>query len=163
MSKTRWQLTQAELERATGWPRKTLLEWEAAGMPRTGTGHDKRYDLPAVLKWWRARVMAQANAEQREADALDRYRRIRADREAVKLARERGASIDSRQAAAWWADRITEARTALQGLGQAVAPAIVGLDAPAIARLIDDRCRAICEDLARKTEAALTDEETAEG
>ena len=78
------------------------------------------------------------------------------------LAVKRNQYIETASAASWWADRVTEARVALQGVGAGMAPSLVGQDVQTIARLIDERLCAICENLARKVEDALTDEPTQE-
>ena len=152
-------VSQAQLVSLLDSSRKVILDWERDGMPVTPAQGKtpKSYDLRQVLPWIKARWL-QESRDAKESPALERYRTARARREELRLEQESGRVAAVGTMAAWWADRVAEARIALTGLGPALAPALAGQDLGTIAELISVRCRAICESLARKTEESLNDE-----
>lgn len=131
-------------------------KWHRLGCPRRP---DNTYDLREVIAW-RERYIAEQHAE---SDWETEGQKWRALRHKHELETRQGQYLLAADAAAWWADRVTEARTALLGIGMALAPSLVGRDVQEICSVIDARLRAVCEDLARKVEKSLTEQDAPDG
>lgn len=120
------------------------------GCPRN---EDGTYDLAAVIRWREAR----AGGERSEEDWETEGQKWRALKHKHELETRQGKYVLASEAAAWWTDRVTEARVALQGVGTALAPSLVGRYVPEIREVIEDRLRTVCDDLARQSKEALSD------
>lgn len=127
-------------------------QWVHAGCP---IRPDNKLDLKEVIKWregwWKAKIKEEGSSG---SDALEEWRRCRAEMAQIDLAAKRGEYVKIGDATAWWVDRTTEARTALMSFGQAIGPAIQGLPAREVQRICDERLRAICENLQREWQAS---------
>jgi hypothetical protein len=149
-------LTASEIARIWQVTPQAVGLWVKRGScPRNPDG---TYNLTAVIAWREAQAAGVSDG----VDWRERNQRALALINEHDLAVKRGQYIETASAASWWADRVTEARVALQGVGAGMAPSLVGQDVQTIARLLDERLREICETLARKVEDALTDEPTQE-
>lgn len=79
-------ITQKKLCEYFTVPRKTVLEWEAKGMPRN---QDKAYPLRRCLVWWKGYMIAQAKEpSDKESPALERKRLADAKLAELRLKRE---------------------------------------------------------------------------
>lgn len=137
-------------------PRKTLLEWEAAGLPCIQDGRSKFYDLFVVLPWVRNRVSRRDDAKSSWQEEGEKWRALK---HKFDLEVKQGKYIAEEVAAAWWEDRLVEMRTHLYSLGASVAPSLVGQDVHAIRSLIHERCRGICESVSRQIAESLNEDD----
>ncbi len=144
-------LSGVQLAEALGKGRMTVTDWFRKGCPRNADG---TFDIAAVEEW-RISNAAAVPKENWEVEG----QKWRALKHKHELETRQGKFIETNEAAAWWADRCTEVRTGLQSLGAALSPALVGQDAASIRRLIDERCRAMCESFARQMQDALDENE----
>ena len=151
------RMSQANIAKAFRVRAPSVHEWAAErGCPRNP---DKTYSLPAVIAWREARA---AGTKTEDDWSTEKDKWLALGHKARTLLLE-GKLILLDEAAAFWADRVTVACTQFQGVGQALAPSLVGQDVRTIARRIDDRNRSICEELGREFEAALDEDEGNDG
>lgn len=134
-----------------GVTRQALGHWRRAGCPVNGDG---TYDLRAAHRWKLAKEIEDRAPGDRNEEETRRIAAL-ADTYEFKLAVMRGEYIKADLVASLWADRVTAARVSMMALPAALGPAIIGLDADGVRRLMTDRIRSVLEDLAREFETAL--------
>ncbi len=135
--------------------RKVIGELEADGMPHSGVGREKRYDLFKVLPFLKERWLSRESAG--TSKNLERYRAARASREELALSRDRGEFVRLSMVLAIWSDRIVETRVRLQGLPSSLAPQLQGLSVVDADKLMARAIRDVCESLARDWISSLSD------
>lgn len=151
---TKFTVNQAELCEVLGVSRKTVKELEADGLPHAGDGRGKTYWLPDCFSWLRDRWDTGASVV---SPALERFREARAKTAELDLEVRKKKFLPIATVAAFWAERVNEARVILQSAGQALGPQVVGLEAAQVKELVDSHLRRACERMNEDWMKALTD------
>lgn len=107
-------LSSEEVAELLGVTDRAVRKWAAEGLPHHAEGKDLRFDWPQVLPWWAANkhrgsvVMPKGIPSKAESEA--RLLKIRADREALKLAEVEGRMIDLQAVEDDWTRKILACR-----------------------------------------------------
>lgn len=150
----------SDLARATGRTPQAVGKWLRDPRWTFGPPPWPRSVVPDVQRWMAAQLEAGGKKldpkdalfglkEQRLKEDIRKIR-AQADTYEVSLARERGRLLDADEVERGRIARITAVRHALMGLGASIAPQLAGQPAVECQRLIDDACRRICEQFARR-------------
>jgi phage terminase Nu1 subunit (DNA packaging protein) len=125
-----------------GSPKKMLLEWQEAGMPRN-TDRRRTYDLFAVVGWLKARWLKNpdADAARLSSDARTRLHAAKASRAELELAAQRGELVAVSDVAAEAGALAMRVRNHFLAMPAKLAGRLEGLDAASIERTLDGEVR----------------------
>jgi phage terminase Nu1 subunit (DNA packaging protein) len=125
----------------------TVDRYLRAGMPGEKRGKEHEINTAAAIRWLLERVGAPGDIGQAE----DRRRETaaRAGLAEMKLAEKRGALIAIDEVAAVVADELARVRSRLLEMPARLAQGLVGFDARAIERAIDDEVRGVLTELSQ--------------
>lgn len=120
---------QTELVPMLATTRKTLLEWEAAGLPVNREAHPITYDLFKILPWLKQRwlVGTEPGTKSKRDAEIDLLvaRKVHLE---LKTRLATGQLLDRADVERGRCERIKMVRVGLQQLGRALAPAVLELD-----------------------------------
>lgn len=114
---------------------KTITEWQVMGFPvavQGGPGVASEYDAPACVAWLVEREVRKVRAE----SPKDRLSRLQGDKLEQEMLRERGLLIAADEVEPLWAGAVLAAREFLAGEPPRIASLAIGLDKPAVERLL---------------------------
>ncbi len=125
-----------------GSPKKMLLEWADAGMPRN-TDRRRTYDLFAVVAWLKVRWLKnpEADAARLSADARTRLHAAKASRAELDLAKQRGELVAVSDVVAEAGALTMRVRNHFLAMPAKLAGRLEGLDAGSIERVLDGEVR----------------------
>ena len=125
-----------------GSPKKMLLEWQKAGMPRN-TDRRRTYDLFAVVGWLKARWLKnpEADAARLSSDAKARLNAAKATRAELELATQRGELVAVSDVVAEAGALTMRIRNNFLAMPAKLAGRLEGLDAASIERVLDGEVR----------------------
>ena len=156
-------LPQKDLEGLLQTPRKVLLEWEEAGMPRNAD-KPRTYDLFRVIAWVKDRWLAQAKAKQSDPADTEwerRWKRSRALKAERDLDESEGRLVAREEIEEQLAEAVRTVRARLEVLGDRVAPLCAGLEERGIASVVDREVSIVLEEFARAAAGVPEQEEGA--
>jgi terminase small subunit / prophage DNA-packing protein len=154
---TRTQTTDEILE-VIGINRQTLQAWVKKGCPCTkarGKGKQNKFDQFEVAAWMKANNLSgtvgrpTGPVSEQLAAAKLRKENAMAELHEIRVAREKGELVEKAEQERLNIKKFTVIRNKLMGLPAAAAPAIAGLEAPAIETALECRIRDLLAELSR--------------
>ena len=152
-------LTDDDLAELMDVDERTLRNWKRLGCPCSrGRGKDRRWNAEEVAAWKKTTGITGTKGRPEDttpaSDPLKaakiRKETALAERYEIATKRERGSVIDRSEVERANVQKFTTIRNKMLGLPAAIAPSLVGLQAPDIEKLLDDRITEILTELSRK-------------
>ena len=147
---------------------RTLRSWRESGCP----GERGRYSLAAIADWYEERqggsrsrngTAAGAGDPEGDEDGLSywdtRFRRARARIHELDLQIRSGEAVATSAVHQAFVGRALEIRRAFLGMGRSLGPAVVGLEAQEVSRIIDKHVRDLMLEYSRPGFPGVSDEE----
>lgn len=128
---------QEQIADAFGVAPKTIVEWQALGMPialRGGPGVPSEYELADCIRW---RVSTEVGKVQGES-SKDRLARLQGDRLEMDMARDRGLLVPSDEIEPLMRSAVIGAREMLLGEPARLSMLVMGRSRPDVEDLLHD-------------------------
>lgn len=106
----------------------TITAWRRLGLEDACLGRDK-WDLRKAVLWWATNILETGNPgsdDQSLQSARRDYWRARADREQLRVQKERGELLPKEDVLTYWANRIREVWSGLYVLQHRLPPLLTG-------------------------------------
>lgn len=153
------RMSQQVLCKTTDIPRKTVLEFEGAGMPfldQAESGRAKFYDFMVVFKWMRRRwQVGDDDADGGDDGAftgrdgeLRRKRHWDANMAQLEYEKAIGTVVDARTVEGWWGQVLTDLRVRLGTVGDVVASRLKALTADEVSARVTELVEEILNEAA---------------
>lgn len=145
------RLSQKELVELLGSPKKVLIEWEHAGMPRNG-GRGSTYDLKACLQWWKDRLRKAPldGSAKLGADSDARRKWARAQMDELKLLAEQGKLVEASAVRREYQELVSRLTQRLGSVPSKVAAQLEGKTAAECGEIVRRAIEEPLEDLASR-------------
>jgi terminase small subunit / prophage DNA-packing protein len=137
---------------------KTITEWQVMGFPvavQGGPGIASEYDAPACVAWLVEREVRKVRAE----SPKDRLSRLQGDKIEQDMLRDRKLLIAADEVEPLWASAVLAAREYLLGEPPRLASLAIGLDKPAVEKLLSETFATFLTRLAAWREVGDPDED----
>lgn len=137
---------------------KTITEWQVMGFPvavQGGPGAASEYDAPACVTWLVDREVRKVRAE----SPKDRLSRLQGDRIEQEMLRDRRLLIAADEVEPLWASAVLAAREFLIGEPPRLASLAIGLDKPAVEKLLAETFATFLTRLAAWREVGADEED----
>jgi phage terminase Nu1 subunit (DNA packaging protein) len=137
---------------------RTVRNWVARGAPCSGKGIKRRFDGDEVAAWLKANGLTGAHGRPEEKfDPTDplklaklRKENAMAEYREIQVGEKKGLLIDKAEAERFNVQKFMTVRNKMLGLSASVSPVLVGLSAPDIERVLDERITEILTELSRE-------------
>lgn len=145
-------MTRAELIRATGFSGTAVDGWLRVGCPRLKSG---RFSLPAVIRW----LVEERTAANSASPDRERWLRVRADREEMRLARDQGVLVPLPMVSKIMERLHVNYRGKLVSLPGRIAPQIVAVSSiPEVKAILEEAIHEAMTEMTRLDPDQLTNE-----
>ena len=138
-------LTRAELAEAVGRDVRTITNWLQAGCPKKPNG---RYCLSDVIQWRLDEQMVSTSPGEK-SEALERYRKARAEMVEIELQKLKGDLVERSNVIDAWGCRYKMFRDAALSIPERLPPMLVGLKQAEIESVLRDEVESILLGFAR--------------
>ncbi|HEV7297768.1 MAG TPA: helix-turn-helix domain-containing protein [Tepidisphaeraceae bacterium] len=157
MGTTTRTLTTAELCDLLDIDESTVKRWVAKGCPhdKSGKGKARQFDEGEVVAWMKSQGLTGERGRPKELisptleAARIRKENALAERYEIMVARDKGVLVEAAAVEADNVQKFVTVKNRLLGISASLAPSLVGLDAPAIEKLLDAQIRDVLQGLSK--------------